>query len=214
VIDDFEWRQLALTDRKFGKKIAGIRSINYPSAPSGHASESDVLDIAIVEFSDDVGPSFFRGSAYVLDDGTIGTPAIGNDLVVNGLFKDSTTIIDSVISPTFGLIEFTDQGAPGFDLALRRAEGRYVNPQWTSLTGFSGAPVFDVSAGRLAGMVVRASMPARDHAVLHYVDIVDIREALRAVANGTMQANYNKTVARLVSAPAPNAPAPSGPGTV
>jgi hypothetical protein len=82
---------------------------------------------------------------------------VGHDLVVNGLFKDSTTIDElKKISPTFGLIEFTERGPSGFDMALRKAEGAYVNPPWRSLTGFSGAPVFDITAKRLG--TAKASM--------------------------------------------------------
>jgi hypothetical protein len=195
VVKDFEWKQLMLTDIKFGKMIAGIHSINYPSGPTGKAIDSDVLDLAVIEFDPAIPANFFKGTAYVLDQGTIGTPRVGADLVVNGLFKDTTTIEEGKISPTFGLIEFTERGPAGFDLALRKAEGAYVNPQWSSLTGFSGAPVFDVTGGRLCGMVMRASMPAADRAIMHYLDIVDIAQALKGVADGSLQAKYSKTIA-------------------
>ena len=160
-----------------------------------HAIDSDVLDLAIIEFDPELGTQFFKDAAYVMDHRTAGTATVGHDLVVNGLFKDSTTIDGGKISPTFGLIEFTERGPSGFDMALRKAEGAYVDPQWVSLTGFSGAPVFDVTAKRLCGMVVRATMPARDRAIVHYIDIVDVVEALKAVADGTLQAKYKKIIA-------------------
>jgi hypothetical protein len=196
VLGDFEWKQLVLTDIKFGKMIAGIRSVHYPSAPTEYAIGSDVLDLAIIEFDPELRAEFFKGTAYLIDLRTAGTATVGHDLVVNGLFKDSTTIDElKKISPTFGLIEFTERGPSGFDMALRKAEGAYVNPPWRSLTGFSGAPVFDITAKRLCGMVVRATMPARDRAIVHYIDIVDIMEALKAVADGTFQAKYKKIIA-------------------
>lgn len=200
VVQDFEWRQLALTDEKFGKMIAGVRSINYPSGPSGHAVDSDVLDLAVIEFDPAMPASFFKGTAYVLDRGTVGTPRVGADLAVNGAFKDLTTIDELMITPTFGLIEFTDRGPAAFDRALRKAEGAYVNPQWSSLAGFSGAPVFDVTNSRLCGMVNRGGMQG-DRATLYYIDIIDIIEALKGVANGSLRAQYNKTIAIPVERP-------------
>ena len=136
VVRDFEWKQLALTDEKFGKMIAGIRSINYPSGPTERAVDSDVLDLAIIEFAPELDAKFFKGTAYVIDPGTVGTAQPGDDLVVNGLFKDRTTIDEKLITPTFGLIEFTERGPARFDLALRHAEGLYVRPQFNNLTGF------------------------------------------------------------------------------
>jgi hypothetical protein len=195
VLGDFDWKQLVLTDVKFGKMIAGIRSINYPSSPTERAVDSDILDLAIIEFDAALGASFFRGAAYALEPGTYGTASIGDDLVVNGLLKEHTTIDERDISPTFGLIEFTERGPASFDLALRHAEGLYVRPQFSSLTGFSGAPVFDVTSGLLSGMVVRATMPSPERALMYYIDVIDMLESLKAVANGTLQANYKKTVA-------------------
>ena len=51
-------------------------------------------------------------------------------------------------------------------------------------------------------MVNRGVMHGDDRTTLYYIDIVDILEALKAVANGTLQAKYNK----IVAIPAANVP--------
>jgi hypothetical protein len=79
-------------------------------------------------------------------------------------------------------------------------QGRYgdaePHPEFHSLTGLSGAPVFDVSTKRLCGVVNRGGMQD-DEAILHYIDIVDVLAALRAVSDGALYTRYNKTVARI-----------------
>jgi hypothetical protein len=66
VLGDFNWRQIALTDEKFGKNIAGLKSIFYPSKPEEATQGSDLLDVAVVQFSNDVGAESFNDRAYSL----------------------------------------------------------------------------------------------------------------------------------------------------
>jgi hypothetical protein len=70
VRQDFEWRQLVITDTKFGTTVARLSAVNYPSQPLGDAVGSDILDALVVRFASDVDVSFFKGSAYHFDAGT------------------------------------------------------------------------------------------------------------------------------------------------
>lgn len=63
---DFHWSQLALTDEKVGKRTAGVRAFVRPTSPVGAAIDGDMLDLGVVEFSEDVDQAFFKDSAYVL----------------------------------------------------------------------------------------------------------------------------------------------------
>jgi hypothetical protein len=60
---DFHWRELVVTDQRFGSQIAGLKGIYHGSAPVGDAVGSDVLDLIVVEFADDVGSGFFGDNA-------------------------------------------------------------------------------------------------------------------------------------------------------
>lgn len=199
VLGDFDWRQLAITDEKFGRVRAGLKAMYYPSNPSEGAVASDVLDIVVIEFSDDVNPEFFRDAAYVLDPGTIATSRLGDALNVNGNLKESTVIDDTRIAPTFGLLEFLDDGPTEFDPTLRKAIARFENPEFTSLTGMSGAPVFNTSTNRLCGVVIRGGVtegdPATYDATIYYLDFFDVMKALEGVDNGSLDARYNKPIA-------------------
>jgi hypothetical protein len=55
VLGSFDWRQLRVTEAKFGKMFAPIRGLVYPSDPKGEAIDTDILDIALIEFAPEVG---------------------------------------------------------------------------------------------------------------------------------------------------------------
>lgn len=192
---DFEWRQLVVTDSKFGRAFAQPSAIYRPSSPTEHAVDSDVLDLAIIEFVGDVGPAFFGDTTYILDRGTVASSARGEQLYVNGAFKSESEILDSAIKPQFGLLEFQDDGLYGSDLVLRRAIARFQPRTFQSLTGLSGSPVFNISQGRLAGVVSRGSLTG-DDAVMHYIDINHVHRMVVAIANGEKEARYRVATPR------------------
>lgn len=196
VLGDFEWSQLRLTDVKFGRASAGMISINYPSDPRAEAIDSDVLDVVVVEFSEDADASFFKDQAYILDTGTVGTSRKNDALLVNGVLKGESTIDSDQVTPTFGLLEFADQGESTFDYALRQAQAVFDNRDIKSVTGISGGPVFNKTMSRLAGVVVRGSLTDGGLATIHYVDIFDVMKVLEAVSNGSLRAKYNKVIVR------------------
>ena len=54
VLQDFEWRQLIITNTKLGRKIAGLQAVAYPTQPHDAAADTDIVDIVVIEFTPDV----------------------------------------------------------------------------------------------------------------------------------------------------------------
>jgi hypothetical protein len=52
-------------------------------------------------------------------------------------------------------LEFTDVGLGTSDPTLRTGLAEFKDPEFKSITGISGSPVFDITANALCGMVVR-----------------------------------------------------------
>jgi len=194
VLKDFNWNQLALTDQKFGKAIAGLKSVRYPSAPTGGAIDSDVLDIVLIEFSDDIGPSFFKGECYIIDPNTFCTSSIGDQLQVNGVLKELSQIGGGHIAPRYAVLDFQDKGPTSSDPTLRLAEAKFDNPEFKTLTGFSGSPVFNITRKRLCGVTVRAGLLETGHATLYYVDFADVQQLIHAVTHNRTEAQYYKQI--------------------
>lgn len=186
---DFEWRNLIVTEKKFGRLFAGLQGIYHPTQPTGHAVDSDVLQLVVVKFSPDVGPSFFEDAPYIFDAGTTGSSARGDQLRVNGTLKAESRIDGEDIIPKFGLLEFTDEGLYRHDLVLRKAVARYDAPEFKALTGLSGSPVFNVTQRRLAGVVVRGTMQVSD-ATIYYIDVAHLDAVLQAIIDGKSATNY------------------------
>lgn len=198
VLGDFGWRQIALTDAKFGQEIAGLQSIFYPSDPTGAAEGSDILDIAVVQFAADNDASFFKDCAYIIDGGTVGKSEVDDQLQVSGVLKDQSVIGDNVIAPVFGLLEFTDRGSTLPDPTLREAAAHFEDPDFERLTGLSGSPVFNVTRRRLCGVVARGNLN-EGAAVIWYIDFYDVMQILVAILDGSLRTQYNKTVVQAVA---------------
>ena len=155
---DFEWKQLVVTNTRHGRAIAGLSAVFHASSPKGAAVDTDILDAVAIRFSDDVTPAYFGDTAYLLDEGTVGTSRSGDTLHVSGALKELSEIGETTISPQFCLLEMQDDTGFSHDPALRSGMGQFTEPQFTSMTGLSGAPAFDVTTSRLAGMVARATL--------------------------------------------------------
>jgi hypothetical protein len=199
-IQDFNWRQLAITETRFGTKRAGLKSIYRPSKPTGGAVDSDVLDIVVIEFAEDSGSAFFEDRAYVIDPQTVTASRPGDRLLVNGALKASSTIGDETITAVFALLDFIDNGAEPADPTLRRASANFENLEFDQLTGLSGSPVFNVTEGKLCGVMVRGGLNG-GRAVMRYVDIADVVQILDGIATGAEGVSYIKIVPRPISGP-------------
>ena len=195
ILGDFGWKQLVITDTKYGTNMAGIRAIRYPSEPLKHAQESDILDVAVIQFSDDIDLSFFGDSAYRIDTGTIGTSSTGDSVLVYGALKEKSAIVDEEIRPIFAYLEFSDAGSSSNDVALRKAQSQFQDLEFESLTGLSGSPVFNSTSEKLCGMIVRGGM-IDGSAIIRFVDFYDILQILTAISDRCPSTRYTKTIKR------------------
>jgi hypothetical protein len=194
VRQDFDWAQLVISDTKIGKRKAPIRAVFYPSTPREEAIGSDVMDVTLIQFIDQISPDFFQGSAYVVDSKTVASSKNGHSLLVAGALKEKSEILDN-IAPGYCLLQFTDTGPVGSDPALRQAVGRYANRQFESITGLSGAPVYDEICNALCGMVLRGGSDGELWRV-RFLDIFDIMQLLEAAHTGKPEIYYRKTLTR------------------
>ena len=196
VLQDFDWRQLVVTNEKSGTKIAGLKAVYYPSLPREAAVESDILDVAVIQFSDDIGSDFFNDRAYVLDSQTIATSRPRDVLHVAGTLKSPSVITEDKIAPIYCLLELSDNTSASNDPTLRSAFGKYENPEFSDVVGLSGSPVFNVTREALCGMVVRGGI-SNDQCTLRYVDIFDIMQLLGAIQKELSETHYKKTILKL-----------------
>jgi hypothetical protein len=185
---------LFVTRRKMAEKgtpPAPIVNIAYPSQPIDAAEDTDITDICVLCFAPDIAPDFFHGTEYVIDANTIGTARQGHALSICGVLKDKSVILPPDIRMGFSHLTCHDAGIQTSDPTLRTAVAFYLNPAFETVTGISGAPVFDETANRLCGMVARATLD-RGNFIAHYIDIFDIERALQAVHTGAERTYYTK----------------------
>jgi len=190
VLKDFEWRQLVITNTKFGKQIAGLQSVSCATQPRDAAADTDVIDIVVIEFASSITATFFKDAAYILDSSTAKTSQPGDQLYVAGALKEKVDISDT-ITPGFCFLEFVDSGADSSDPTLRQAHAKYKNPKFSSISGLSGAPVYNATANALCGMVVRGGMQG-SACTIRYFDIFNMMQLLAGVHDGLSQTFYRK----------------------
>ncbi len=196
VLKDFGWHQLVVTDQRVGRQIAGLRSVAYASQPKDAAIDTDLLDIAVVQFSSNVDAAFFKDAAYVVDDNTIATSNPGDILHVAGALKALSEITESTVLPTYCRLEMIDDTVTSHDPTLRQAIGKFDRPEIESVEGLSGSPVFNLTRRALCGMVVRGSID-KHMCTLRYVDVFDIAHLLRAVHEGRSETYYRKHITTI-----------------
>lgn len=190
---DFEWSQLMITDQREGTKWAPIKGVYYASSPRDDAVGTDLLDVVVIEFVDQITSDFFGGTAYILDAKTVSTSADGHRLLVFGILEEKTTLDDG-LAPAYGRLEFTDTGVSGSDKTLRQATAKFATRDFDSINGMSGGLVYDDTANSLCGMVVRGGEIGNNLWRVHFVDIFDIMQLLDAIHNGKPETCYRKTV--------------------
>jgi hypothetical protein len=197
----FDPRQIFITQDKLGvrgTKPAPIKGRYFPSAPIDEAVETDVVDLCAIDFEDDISSDFFGGAPYIIDEGTVGTSKLGHRLLVAGALKAKSEIMAPDITIGYCNLEFRDSGASTFDPFLRQAIAQFRRPEFDSVTGISGSPVFDQTANVLCGMVARGTM-AEDRCTIYYIDIADIVRFLEGINAGAASIYYTKFVERRVS---------------
>ncbi len=192
----FEPRQLFITQEKNAQKDskpAPIKGRHFPSRPVDGAADTDVVDLCAVSFEDQISAEFFHGTPYVIENGTVGTSRPGHRLLVCGVLKSKSQIIPPDITMGFCQLEFHDTGPCMFDPFLRQAVAQFRQPEFNDVTGISGSPVFDKTAGRLCGMVVRGGMIG-DKCRIFYMDISDIVRFLEGIRAGARNTYYTKVI--------------------
>ncbi|MCK9920064.1 hypothetical protein MXD81_64145, partial [Microbacteriaceae bacterium K1510] len=113
---------------------------------------------------------------------------------VCGALKEKSRIDPPDITIGYSRLEFGDAGATS-DPFLRLAHAQFLKPEFTTVAGISGSPVFNRTANSLCGMVIRGGMNG-DRCEIRYVDIFDIAHLLEAVNARAPQTYYTKNVSR------------------
>ena len=191
IAQTYRWNELIVTSEKFGGKVAGLAHAAYASNPQGHAVDTDVLDLVVIEFSEDVTCDFFKDPAYLIDERTVATSKVGDQLHVSGALKTPSEITETEIAPKFCLLEMIDDTPLSHDPTLRRCVGVFDKPEFSDVVGLSGSPVFNLTQSALCGIVVRGVM-AENACTLYYVDMFDVGRLLAGVHERSSSAFYVK----------------------
>ncbi|MEP9350272.1 hypothetical protein [Xanthobacter sp. KR7-225] len=193
MLKDFNWSQIAITNRRGGRWLAGVDAVILASNPQAYAVDSEILDVAVLELSDNEGISFFSDNLYVIDGNTVCRSQFGDALSIYGSLKRNSFFSNDAMLPTYVSIYGVDFPESSHDLTLRCARANVNNPEIVDLIGLSGSPVYNLSRSGLSGMVVRAGI--KDCiATFWYIDIYDIMQLLCAAHRGESALKYNKGV--------------------
>lgn len=196
VFKDFPTGRLFVVNKKYAEKgsmPARIEGIRYASNLRDGAVDTDIGDVCLIEFSEENPSDFFGNSPYIIDEKTIATSTIGHELFVAGVLKEKTSIAPPDITIGYCNLQLRDNGPTEHDPILRKASALFRTPEFETVTGISGSPVFDRTAKALCGMVVRGGMSGHSCQIL-YVDIFDILRLLKAVSTGAKSTYYAKTI--------------------
>ncbi len=200
VFGTFNWSQLVVTAEQHGGGVVGLSQIAYASEPRNGAIDTDVLDVAVVLFADDVDAAVFKDTAYLIDEKTVTTSQSGDTLRVHGALKTHSAISETEIAPKFCLLELVDDTSFSHDPTLRRGFGVFDQPVFADVVGLSGSPVFNATRSALCGLVVRGAM-RENICTLWYIDMFDVCKLLEAVHAGHAASDYQKVQTVAIKVP-------------
>jgi hypothetical protein len=199
VLREFEPSKIFIAQQKQarkGSKPAPIKTLCFPSSPRDSAIDTDVEDLCLIEFEDDIADNFFEGSEYSMDERAFATAKEGDRLLVCGVLKEKSRIYPPDILIGYSRLEFGDAGATS-DPFLRIGRAQFLKPKFKTVVGISGSPVFNTTTNSLCGMVIRGGMNG-NRCEIRYVDIFDIARLLEAVNARAPQTYYTKKLSRPV----------------
>jgi hypothetical protein len=189
----FDWRQLALTTTKFGNMIAGVDAVAGANG-TGFSGQTDISDMAIVELEAAMCASTFEDTAFIVDPNTCCRSKNGDELMVCGAQKAGSRIDAeaATIAPSFHLLFADDSGRHPTDPTLRSAYALVDRPIEGGVVGLSGAPIFNLSQRKLAGVMVRGGTTGRQVSI-HYIDIEHYVRMLDALHRDIDELSYPVT---------------------
>ena len=190
VLSGFDVDELVITDARFGRRVAGVRGMYYPGNLKDDVEDSDLDDICVIAFHKHDG-DFFDG-AYNIDRLAAATSEPANRLIATGFLKQKSSISPPNIFAGLCFLQFTDAGVAAFDHTLRRGLATYSNPSFDSISGMSGAPVYNLNSRALCGMVARGGIQSDGACTMYFIDIFDIIQFLDAVSAGSDKVSYLK----------------------
>jgi hypothetical protein len=198
VIGDFEPGLLFVSQEKFptlGSKPAPVAGLALPVASTGEAAGTDIEDVCVIQFADEITPDFFKPIPYIIDTTTVCTSNVGHELHVVGFLKDKSQIMPPDVTVGLCQLVLRDTGI-STDPFLRQAKGLFFQSPLDSIVGMSGAPVFDQTANGLCGMVNRGGMTGSGFSTctIYFIDIFDIMKLVEAVTTSASSASYTKLV--------------------
>ncbi|MCK1553426.1 hypothetical protein IVB11_31360 [Bradyrhizobium sp. 177] len=190
VFGDFDPNMLhvsARTELSPGQMSAKLQNLGSARNLGGAAEGSDLNDLCVIEFADDLAPDFFGDTAWPIQDKAVGSSETGHDLFAIGLSKEGSQLLPN---GNFArcLLPLRDRGATG-DSLVRLATARYGEAGFETITGMSGAPVFNLTKQVLCGMVLRGGFAA-GLCQVRYLDIRHVIHLIHMIHTRTRRAFY------------------------
>lgn len=175
-----------------GSPPAQVGGMTSPVNPGGGAIDSDILDLLVLWFADDVTEQFFGENAYFIGPGSVVQSRKGDMLRVCGALKEHTVISPPNIEVGYCDLMFMDRGESKGDPAQRIAQGKWIQSDVKCVIGLSGSPVFNLTQNALCGMVVRGGFDADAVCTIRYLDIYDMIQYIDAIAKKKKSVTYEK----------------------
>jgi len=136
VLGDKELHRLVITDQKAalkGGKLAPISGVYYTKPNTETTEGTDIVDVCVIDFGDDLDANFFHGSAYRLHQTTAVTSQRGDHLEVSGVLAEKVDITPPDIQAGYCCLQFLDDGPHRYDPFLRQAKAKYRNVNFKAL---------------------------------------------------------------------------------
>jgi len=175
-----------------------ITGWNKLEQPRDEATESDILDLTFCRFADDVKMPIFRDPPIKLGEAELFYITDKSNLRIYGALKDQTDLTPSKehIQNIELICQYQKHELMYGFLHLCTINTKRKH-SYKNLAGLSGSPVFHENSGQICGIVVRGGISDTGEFRIWYIDIHDVREALKGSFAPNRLHHYHKPYTTL-----------------
>ncbi len=159
-----------------------------------HAVGSDLDDLVAFWVPKDLGYKWFKEKPLLLSPRLKVPNDLGDKLYAVGNLKNGSTFDGRGGDVSWAELHLFDIGSSPIDVTLRCAQALSSLSTIGSISGISGGPVYNVTKGRLAGIIVRGGTPSQHEVLIHYIDIFDVLQFLVSTRSPNSLHRYRKDI--------------------
>lgn len=198
IANSFSISDITISSSLSSRKSIGLDHVRMVSGIAPFFTGSDVEDLCVGVFPRLAKASDFE-EIYQLSGDYRCRSQQGDYLTVFGFIKESSSLATDTIIMAHHSFDVTDTGSSQTDPTLRCASAAFNSDSIASISGISGAPVFNHRTKEVCGIVLRGGLTENNNVIINYLDIIHVYNTVVAAHLGADRVHFVLTEKGTIS---------------